>query len=223
MIQVPPPEPPPKSLQSYAEDLLGPLNDSRKSSREKSEYTLQSSSRKTSNNDIISGNNYSPNRKVSNSPKNNIQHHHHNENDYNGMRKASDVLSRESALNERYFDNNAEKVRSRSLDNLLGVESPPSPTNLADMGLSQSRLNDRYHSVEQLTGQIDSVLAVSNSTYMSKQEMDFEYPDINSSVGTSNRGTPRYIKSQYAGKRAPVGSHSSRAHIEKNLEFSGAR
>lgn len=219
---MPPPEPPPKSLQSYAEDLLGPLTDSRKSSREKSEYTIQSSSRKTSNNDIISGYN-SPNRKISNSPKNNIQNHHHNENDYNGMRKASDVLSRESALNERYFDNNAEKVRSRSLDNLLGVENPPSPTNLADMGLSQSRLNDRYHSVEQLTGQIDSVLAVSNSTYMSKQEIDFEYPDINSSVGTSNRGTPRYIKSQYAGKRAPVGSHSSRAHIEKNLEFSGAR
>lgn len=162
----------------------------------------------------------SPSRKTSASPKNMSQ----NESEYNSNRKTShDVLSRESALNERYFDNNAEKVRSRSLDNLLGVESPPSPTNLADMGLSTSRLNDRYHSVEQLSGQIEPVLAVSNNTYMSKQEMDFEYPDINSSVGTSNRGTPRYIKSQYAGKRAPAGSHSSRAHIEKNSEFGGVR
>lgn len=168
---------------------------------------------------MLSGYN-SPNRKISSSPKNNSNHH---DNEYNGIRKASDGLSRESALNERYFESNTEKIRSRSLDNLLGVDSPPSPTNLADMGLSQSRLNDRYHSVEQLTGQIEPLLAVSNSTYMSKQEIDFEYPDINSSVGTSNRGTPRYIKSQYAGKRAPVGSHSSRAHIEKNSEFGGAR
>lgn len=123
-------------------------------------------------------------------------------------RKTShDALSRNSALNERYFD--IEKVRSRSLDNLL---SEPEPTPLADLGLSQSRLNDRYHSVEQLAP-IKPVIATSN--YMSKQEIEFEYPDV-SSISTSNRGGPRYIKSSYAGKKAPPGSHSSRAHIEKS-------
>lgn len=123
-------------------------------------------------------------------------------------RKTShEALSRSSALNERYFD--IEKVRSRSLDNLL---SEPEPTPLQDLGLSQSRLNERYHSVEQLAP-IKPVLAQSN--YMSKDEMEFEYPDV-SSVSTSNRGGPRYIKSQYVGKKAPPGSHSSRAHIEKS-------
>ncbi|XP_008197063.1 unconventional myosin-XV [Tribolium castaneum] len=123
-------------------------------------------------------------------------------------RKSShEALSRNSALNERYFD--IEKVRSRSLDNLL---SEPEPTPLSDLGLSQSRLNDRYHSVEQLAP-IKPVLA--NQNYMSKQEIDFEYPDV-SSVSTSHRGGPRYIKSQYTGKKAPPGSHSSRAHIEKS-------
>ncbi|KAJ3645965.1 hypothetical protein Zmor_023581 [Zophobas morio] len=123
-------------------------------------------------------------------------------------RKSShEALSRNSALNERYFD--IEKVRSRSLDNLL---SEPEPSPLCDLGLSQSRLNDRYHSVEQLAP-IKPVIA--NQNYMSKQEIDFEYPDV-SSVSTSHRGGPRYIKSQYTGKKAPPGSHSSRAHIEKS-------
>lgn len=130
-------------------------------------------------------------------------------------RKSShEALSRNSALNERYFD--IEKARSRSLDNLL---SEPEPTPLADLGLSQSsRLNERYHSVEQLAP-IKPVIA--NQNYMSKQEIDFEYPDV-SSVSTSHRGGPRYIKSSYAGKKAPPGSHSSRAHIEKS-EFGGVR
>ncbi|KAL4710295.1 hypothetical protein ACJJTC_011549, partial [Scirpophaga incertulas] len=95
-----------------------------------------------------------------------------------------DLLSRESALNERYFEQNSDKVRSRSLDNLLGDNPAPQPNKLADLGLSQSRLNDRYHSVERLGG---------------------------------------YIKSQYAGKRAPAGSQSSRAYIEKSSEFGGVR
>ncbi|XP_017773416.1 PREDICTED: unconventional myosin-XV [Nicrophorus vespilloides] len=129
-------------------------------------------------------------------------------------RKSShEALSRNSALNERYFD--IEKVRSRSLDNLLSEPEPPSP--LADLGLSQSRLNDRYHSVEQLAP-IKPVLA--NSNYK-QQEIEFEYPDV-SSISTSNRGGPRYIKSQYSGKKAPPGSHSSRAQIEKS-EFGGVR
>lgn len=123
-------------------------------------------------------------------------------------RKSSrEALSRSSALNERYFE--IEKARSRSLDNLL---SEPEPNPFVDLGLSQSRLNDRYHSVEQLAP-IKPVLA--NSNYMSKQEVEFEYPDV-SSISTSQRGGPRYIKSHYAGKKAPPGSHSSRAQIEKS-------
>ncbi|KAK3884845.1 hypothetical protein Pcinc_010904, partial [Petrolisthes cinctipes] len=54
-------------------------------------------------------------------------------------------LSRTSALNNRYFD---DKSKSRSLDNLL--DSSP---DLQLLGLSGSRLNDRYHSVERLSGQ----------------------------------------------------------------------
>ncbi|XP_037913894.1 unconventional myosin-XV isoform X1 [Hermetia illucens] len=70
-------------------------------------------------------------------------------------RKTShDFLSRSSALNERYFE--SEKSRSRSLDDLLGGESvdiptTPEPEPLNNLGLSQSRLNDRYHSAERLT------------------------------------------------------------------------
>lgn len=73
-------------------------------------------------------------------------------------RKTSiDLLSRSSALNERYFE--IEKSRSRSLDNLLNeggevvAASQPEITvePLSDLGLSRdSRLNDRYHSVERL-------------------------------------------------------------------------
>lgn len=101
-------------------------------------------------------------------------------------------------------------MRSRSLDNLLSGDQESNP--LATLGLSQSRLNDRYHSVEQLAP-IEPVIAT--SSYMVKQEIEFEYPDV-SSISTSNRGGPRYIKSQYVGKKAPPGSHSSRAQIEKS-------
>lgn len=129
-------------------------------------------------------------------------------------RKTShDALSRNSALNERYFD--VEKTRSRSLDNLL---SEPEPSPLSDLGLSHSKLNERYHSVEQLVP-IKPVIA--NVNYLPKQEMEFEYPDV-SSVDTSHRGGPRYIKSAYVGKRPPPGSQSSRAQIEKS-DFGGMR
>lgn len=130
-----------------------------------------------------------------------------------GRKASHDALSRNSALNERYFD--IEKARSRSLDNLL---SEPEPTPLADLGLSQSKLNERYHSVEQLAP-IKPVIA--NPNYIPKQDIEFEYPDV-SSVDTSNRGGPRYIKSAYAGKRPPPGSQSSRAQIEKS-DFGGVR
>lgn len=71
-------------------------------------------------------------------------------------RKTSiDLLSRSSALNERYFE--IEKSRSRSLDNLINSdnEAPTVPEvvvePIMDTGLSrESRLNDRYHSVERL-------------------------------------------------------------------------
>lgn len=129
-------------------------------------------------------------------------------NDYS--RKIShDVLSRESALNERYFEQTSDKVRSRSLDNLLGDNPAPQPNKLTDLGLSQSRLNDRYHSVERLQG--------APSVVSSKGAGEGEY-------GTGSRALPsRYIKSQYAGKRAPAGSHSSRAYIEKSSDFGGVR
>ncbi|KAL1494091.1 hypothetical protein ABEB36_009744 [Hypothenemus hampei] len=129
----------------------------------------------------------------------------------NSRKTSHDALSRTSALNDRYFDN--EKVRSRSLDNLLqGDTAEPSP--LVSLGLSQtSKLNERYHSVEQLA----PIKPVVNQNYLAKQEIEFEYPDIGSgSTSQRDRGTPRYIKSQNAGKKAPPGSHSSRAYIEKS-------
>lgn len=96
-------------------------------------------------------------------------------------RKTShNILSRNSALNERYFE--SEKTRSRSLDDLLAGESGdivplPEPEPLTTLGLSESRLNDRYHSAERLAPLKETA--------------------------------PRYQKSQYAGKRS-AGSHSSK-------------
>ncbi|CRK99256.1 CLUMA_CG012669, isoform A [Clunio marinus] len=67
------------------------------------------------------------------------------------QRKTSiDLLSRSSALNERYFD--VDKSRSRSLDDLLNsdserpsvIETPNIDQPLNTLGLSESRLNDRY-------------------------------------------------------------------------------
>ncbi|XP_025836405.1 unconventional myosin-XV [Agrilus planipennis] len=182
--QVPPPEPPVAQNRKISRDSVTEIS-------QNILQTVQSSSRKSSRN---TNHEYSPQR------------------DSPGLvstptRKPShEALSRNSALNERYFD--IEKIRSRSLDNLL---NEPEPTPLANLGLSHSKLNDRYHSVEQLAP-IKPVL--SNNSYMAKQEMDFEYQDA-SSVSTSNRGGPRYIKSHYSGKKAPPGSQSSRAVIEK--------
>lgn len=179
---MPPPEPPQQVSRKISHENVSIHESSRKSSRETNrEYTP------------------SPQRESPRMP-----------NTSTPARKTShEALSRNSALNERYFD--VEKVRSRSLDNLLSGEADPGSA-LATLGLSQSRLNDRYHSVEQLAP-IEPVIA--NSNYMNKQEIDFEYPDV-SSVSTSNRGGPRYIKSSYTGKKAPPGSHSSRAQIEKS-------
>ncbi|XP_076680726.1 unconventional myosin 10A isoform X1 [Andrena cerasifolii] len=152
-------------------------------------------------------------------------------------------LSRKSALNDRYFEK--EKQRSRSLDNLLQPEVVPSPVKLATLGLSSSKLNERYHSLER----IGETSAVSNVEYMTRNEItqerkysritrttepnieeedltiDFEYPDIQSVSQTGRseddkssyiRSQTRFIKSQYPGKRALPGSQSSRAYIEKS-------
>lgn len=136
-------------------------------------------------------------------------------------------LSRQSALNDRYFEK--EKQRSRSLDNLLQPEPPVPASKLADLGLSSSKLNERYHSLER----IGETPTASNSDYMSRSEIaherkysritrssepnileeedltiDFEYPDIQSVSQTGRseddkssyiRSQTRFIKSQYPG------------------------
>lgn len=137
-------------------------------------------------------------------------------------------LSRKSALNDRYFEK--EKQRSRSLDNLLQPEVVIPPSKLAGLGLSSSKLNERYHSLER----IGEAPAVSNVEYMTRNEVvqerkysritrssepnileeeditiDFEYPDIQSVSQTGRseddkssyiRSQTRFIKSQYPGK-----------------------
>ncbi|XP_046586212.1 unconventional myosin-XV isoform X1 [Neodiprion lecontei] len=159
-------------------------------------------------------------------------------------------LSRKSALNDRYFEK--DKQRSRSLDNLLQPDAVTPPSKLANLGLSSSKLNERYHSLER----IGETSAVTNVEYMSRAEImqerkysrisrttepnileeedltiDFEYPDIQSVSQTGRseddkssyiRSQTRFIKSQYPGKRAFPGSQSSRAYIEKS-EYGGVK
>ncbi|XP_034671932.1 unconventional myosin-XV isoform X2 [Drosophila subobscura] len=121
-------------------------------------------------------------------------------------RSSRDLLSRSSALNERYFEREPSspspspgqaKSRSKSLDDLLAGDIAPgqslplpdceSQEPLHTLGLSESRLNDRYHSAERLAP-------------MGKET------------------TPRYQKSQNAARRshvAPHGSHSSK-YVDKS-------
>ncbi|KAJ1528093.1 hypothetical protein ONE63_008009 [Megalurothrips usitatus] len=115
-------------------------------------------------------------------------------------------LSRKSALNDRYFED--KPGRSRSLDNLLESEMAP-PRKLESLGLSQSRLNDRYHSMEKMpaplagpggaaNGPLPPVIpepplmrmsAVSNKEYMTKAEAMLE--DNLESVSQRGRDSPR--------------------------------
>lgn len=144
-------------------------------------------------------------------------------------------LSRKSALNDRYFEK--EKQRSRSLDNLLQPEVVSPPVKLANLGLSSSKLNERYHSLER----IGETSAVSNVEYMTRNEInqerkysritrttepnieeedltiDFEYPDIQSVSQTGRseddkssyiRSQTRFIKSQYPGEQLLILIHS---------------
>ena len=126
-------------------------------------------------------------------------------------------LSRKSALNDRYFEK--EKQRSRSLDNLLQSEIVVPPSKLADLGLSSSKLNERYHSLER----IGETQTITSSDYMSRSEaiqerkysrmtrssepnileeedliIDFEYPDMQSvsQTGRSEDDKNSYIRSQ---------------------------
>jgi myosin-15 len=139
-------------------------------------------------------------------------------------------LSRKSALNDRYFEK--EKQRSRSLDNLLQAEiggeevdvggaSPSATSKLAVLGLSSSKLNERYHSLER----IGEVPSVGSTEYLARSEvqvvperkysritrssepnileeedltLDFEYPDIQSvsQTGRSEDDKSSYIRSQ---------------------------
>jgi myosin XV len=106
-------------------------------------------------------------------------------------KKSHDLLSRNSALNERYFE--AEKSRSRSLDDLLASDTceiipVPEIQPLSNLGLSESRLNERYHSVERLAPLRET--------------------------------GPRYVKSQFAGKRS-AGSHSSKYMDRHELGLGG--
>uniref|UniRef100_A0A2A4K4P4 Unconventional myosin-XV n=1 Tax=Heliothis virescens TaxID=7102 RepID=A0A2A4K4P4_HELVI len=217
--QIPPPEPPKSRSPSIPRMLQDSIID-----EDSSEYNWNIEKREethTSKHTSEYSKHVSEYTKHGNEyPKHSNEYKHSNDyskhsNDYSKhsneySRKTShDVLSRESALNERYFEQTSDKVRSRSLDNLLGDNPVPPPNKLADLGLSQSRLNDRYHSVERLVG--------APSVASSKGGMEMEY-------GTGSRAVPsRYIKSQYAGKRAPAGSQSSRAYIEKSSEFGGVR
>ncbi|KAE8738384.1 hypothetical protein FOCC_FOCC016139, partial [Frankliniella occidentalis] len=120
-------------------------------------------------------------------------------------------LSRKSALNDRYFED--KPGRSRSLDNLLESEMAP-PRKLESLGLSQSRLNDRYHSMEKMPHALGSPMggspngigpvngapvvpepplmrmsAVSNKEYMTKAEAMLE--DNLESVSQRGRDSPR--------------------------------
>lgn len=163
--QVPPPEPPsPASRKLSSHHEMGAHTPSPTTNLPQSVLPASRKSSRNTAQDYPSSQRESPN--ITSTPSRKTSH---------------EALSRSSALNERYFE--IEKARSRSLDNLL---SEPEPSPLVNLGLSQSRLNDRYHSVEQLVP-IQPVMA---NNYMSKQEIEFEYPDV-SSVSTSNRGQPR--------------------------------
>ena len=141
-------------------------------------------------------------------------------------------LSRKSALNDRYFE--SEKQRSRSLDNLLQTEmsspssgSTSSASKFAGLGLSSSRLNERYHSLERigeggasLNGSAEAQVVAerkysrltrtSEPNILEEEDLtlDFEYPDMQSvsqtgrsedDKGSYMRSQTRFIKSQYPG------------------------
>ncbi|XP_032597162.1 unconventional myosin-XV isoform X2 [Drosophila grimshawi] len=129
-------------------------------------------------------------------------------------RSSRELLSRSSALNERYFERTSEepitphllpgaqsKSRSKSLDDLLAgdmgsqqlplpdSDSQESPLHTLALGLSESRLNERYHSAERLAP-------------MGKET------------------APRYQKSQHAGRRSHAASHGSAHSSKYNMDKS---
>ncbi|XP_060860512.1 unconventional myosin-XV isoform X5 [Metopolophium dirhodum] len=203
---------------------------------------------------------------------------------------AENGLSRQSALNDRYFEKTS---RSRSLDNLITPvsneadhhtyvrrkrkiaiyllqvpQTAVAPKKLDSLGLSHSKLNERYMSMERIqetekdtdsedendddddgddddddddddiakSVDDDNLESVSqrgetrnyngaSSDVMSHSQIDFDYPDINArsedDKGSYMKGHPRFIKSQYAGKR---GSHSIKSQMDnKHSDKSEAR
>ncbi|XP_049851037.1 unconventional myosin-XV isoform X4 [Schistocerca gregaria] len=121
-------------------------------------------------------------------------------------------LSRKSALNDRYFE---DRGRSRSLDNLLeadvAVAPAVTPSKLSSLGLSQSRLNERYHSIEKVDststdpGMSMMLTAVSNKEYMTKSEALLE--ENLESVSQRGENTRKY---SHSARSAEInGGHAS--------------
>ncbi|CAB3362581.1 Hypothetical predicted protein [Cloeon dipterum] len=132
-------------------------------------------------------------------------------------------LSRKSALNDRYFE---EKTRSRSLDNLLGDEAVPT-RKLQNLGLSQSKLNDRYRSIEKL----EVPVMVHNQEYMTRNEVEEALESISQrGVSKMNDDVPksqwskfglsgsnlndRYFKENHADAQSELDSEFSTPNIQ---------
>ncbi|XP_065335143.1 unconventional myosin-XV isoform X4 [Cloeon dipterum] len=132
-------------------------------------------------------------------------------------------LSRKSALNDRYFE---EKTRSRSLDNLLGDEAVPA-RKLQNLGLSQSKLNDRYRSIEKL----EVPVMVHNQEYMTRNEVEEALESISQrGVSKMNDDVPksqwskfglsgsnlndRYFKENHADAQSELDSEFSTPNIQ---------
>ncbi|XP_050694860.1 unconventional myosin-XV-like isoform X6 [Eriocheir sinensis] len=149
-------------------------------------------------------------------------------------------LSRTSALNNRYFD---DKAKSRSLDNLL--EGPP---DIQMLGLSRSKLNERYHSVERLVSETSGMVngqeisahdldnmesvsqrgvpkSLSGSRTWNKYDLLEERSAADEETKTEySRSSSRYIKGGQAGRRGPGGGwhQSARAQLEREYMKSSA-
>lgn len=140
------------------------------------------------------------------------------------QRKTSiDLLSRNSALNERYFD--IEKSRSRSMDDLLNSDSesttaapvitvapPPVEAPRNNLGLSGSRLNERYHSQERLAPLKPAPMRVNqNKPQFKKVPMGNRYDrnEMNFRSGYANSETSETLSLASHVRRVRVPSQAS--------------
>ncbi|XP_064478725.1 unconventional myosin-XV-like isoform X2 [Ornithodoros turicata] len=160
------------------------------------------------------------------------------------------ALSKQSALNGRYFEGSRPPSKGRiSTPQYLpsGRDSAAAPESSATssssawqrrMGLSSSALNERYFQVAPSASETASELLLGESGRDDHSErtdspsldgLDFpelDLGDTDSAVGYSRGEQQRYIK--YAGTRPPRrgAAHSSRAHIDRTRDLSdygGAR